>query len=429
MELWHYIAAIVVLQIASAFFSGSETALTTASRARLHQLAQEGNKRAKTTEHVREKKEQLLSTILVGNNLVNTAAAAVATAMLTHLFEGNSEKGAIVATILISITLLIFSEVLPKTFAIHHAASTALAVAPTMRFLMWLLSPFTWAVVKLVRLILIIVRANPDDISVSGNIEELKGAIDMHRGPDNDVAEERAMLRSILDLSQVEVKSIMVNRRQVDALDASLPVPELIEQALATGFTRIPLWKDDPDNIIGILHIKALLREIRRVDSELDKIEIARIASRPWFIPESTNLLEQLHAFRARREHFALVVDEYGGLRGIVTLEDVLEEIVGDIGDETDTGMSGVIRQPNGSYLIDGSVTLRDLNRQQEWRLPEDDAATIAGLVLHEAQRVPEAGQVFEFHGFRFEIMRRHRNQITQLRVWPLKPVTTGDKT
>lgn len=420
MEIWHYVVVIIVLQVCSAFFSGSETAITTASRARLHQLAQEGNRRAKLAYAIREQKEKLLSTLLVGNNMVNTAAAATATAMLTQVFGGDSGTGALAATILITVTLLIFSEVLPKTFAIHHAVSMTLFIAPLMRFLMWALTPLTWGVITFVRGVLILVRANPDEIAISSNAEELKGAIDLHRGPDDDVAQERAMLRSILDLSDVEVKSIMIHRRQIDTIDASLSAPQIVDEALKLGFTRIPLWKDTPENIIGVLHAKALLREIRRVGGDLRQIDIAKVATKPWFIPESTNLLEQLQAFRARREHFALVVDEYGGLQGIVTLEDILEEIVGDIGDETDTNMPGVIRQPNGSFLIEGGITLRELNRQFEWNLPEGDAATVAGLVLHEARRVPEVGQTFEFHGFRFEILRRQRNQLTQLRIWPL---------
>lgn len=417
--IWTYLIAIILLQIVSAFFSGSETAMTISSRARLHQLAQEGNKAAALAYHVREQKEKLLSTLLVGNNLVNNAATAAATAMLTILFHGDTGAGALVATLVITISLLIFSEVLPKTFAIHYSTQIAMAIAPILNFLIWLLAPVTWGIITFVRGILMLVGANPNNIAVSSNIEELKGAIDLHRGPDEDVAQERAMLRSILDLSEVEVKSIMIHRRQLDTIDISQPPEKIVEEALKSGFTRIPLWKGNPENIVGILHAKALLKEIQLHGGHLDKIDLSKIASRPWFIPESTSLLEQLQTFRARREHFALVVDEYGVLQGIVTLEDILEEIVGDIGDETDTGMTGVIRQPNGSYLIEGSVTLRDLNRQFEWKLPEDEAATIAGLVLHEARRVPDVGQTYEFHGFRFEVLRRHRNQITQLRVWP----------
>jgi Mg2+/Co2+ transporter CorB len=419
MEIvWLYAFIIFVLQCFSAFFSGSETALTTASRARLHTLAQEGSKRAKTALALREHKDKLLGTILVGNNFVNTAAATVSGLLLAKVF-GDAETGALLATLFMTVSLLIFSEVLPKTYAIHHASETATRIAPFMKFLVWLLAPATWGVVKLVRGIMRLIGANPDDVAISDHVEELKGAIDMHRGPDDDVAQERAMLRSILDLSNVEVKSIMTHRRQIDTIDASLTAAQVVEEALKIGHTRIPLWKDQHENVIGVLHAKALLRELQRVGGDLTKLDITRAATRPWFIPESTNLLEQLQAFQARREHFALVVDEYGVLQGIVTLEDILEEIVGDISDEKDTGMPGVIRQPGGSYLVEGSVTVRELNRQYEWKLPEDGPATMAGLVLFEARRVPEVGQTFEFHGYRFEILRRQRNQIMQLRLWP----------
>lgn len=425
--IWEYVGAITLFHVLSGFFAGTETAITTASRARLHQLSQEGNKAAKIAYTARENKEKLISTLLVGNTLVNSGATAVATALLTEMFGGDSGTGALLATLGITLSLLIFSEVLPKTFAIHHAVPMALAVAKPLRFIIWLFTPLTWGVITVVRGILILLRANPDDIVVSSNVEELKGAIDLHRGPDDDVAQERAMLRSILDLSNVDVKNIMIHRRQIDTIDAGLPTMQIVEEALKIGFTRIPLWKNTPENIIGVLHAKALLREMKRVGGNIGQIDIARIATKPWFIPESTNLLEQLQAFRARREHFALVVDEYGALQGIVTLEDILEEIVGDIGDETDSSLPGVIRQPNGSFLIEGSVTLRELNRQFEWNMPEGAAATLAGLVLHEARHVPEVGQTFEFHEFRFEILRRQRNQITQLRVWP-PGKSEGDK-
>lgn len=419
MEVWHYITMIVVLQLFSAFFAGAETAMTTASKGRLHQLSQEGNKTARLAEKIQSQKERLIGTLLVGNTFVNSAAAAVGTALMIDVFGSESGTGAMIATVLITISLLIFSEVLPKTYAIHHSTQTALAIASFVQFFLTVLAPATWGIVKVVRGILILIGANPNKIVMSSNIEELKGAIDLHRGPDAEVAQERAMLRSILDLNEVEVQEVMTHRSKVVTVEASLSVHDIIEQCLQSGFTRIPLWKDNPENIIGIVHAKALLKEVLNTNGDLTKIDITKVMTKPWFIPDSTNLLEQLQAFRARHEHFSLVVDEYGVLMGIVTLEDILEEIVGEISDEHDRTMPGAIRQPNGSYIMEGSVTIRELNRQMEWKLPDADASTIAGLLLHEARRVPEVGQTFEFHGFRFEILRRQRNQITQIRVWP----------
>jgi len=203
-------------------------------------------------------------------------------------------------------------------------------------------------------------------------------------------------------------------------LDADLPVEEIVNQALSSPHTRIPVYRGEPDNIVGVLHAKALLRAVQANGGKVEGLDIVALALPPWFVPDTTTLLAQLRAFRARREHFALVVDEYGALRGVVTLEDILEEIVGDIEDEHDVEVPGIKAEPDGSYIVDGTVTIRDLNRACGWRLPDDAAATIAGLVLEEARRIPEAGQSFAFHGFCFEVLERQRNQIRLLKITPL---------
>jgi Mg2+/Co2+ transporter CorB len=253
---------------------------------------------------------------------------------------------------------------------------------------------------------------------LESSMMELKGAIEVHAGEEG-VKEERRMLRSILELADVEVGQVMTHRRNAITIDAGQTPSAILDLVVNSPYTRLPLWKDDPDNIVGIIHAKDMLRAVRSLNSELDKLDVVELASPPWFIPDSTTLQEQLQAFRQRREHFALVVDEYGSLMGVVTLEDILEEIVGDIADEHDVAVAGVRPQSDGTYIIDGSVPIRDLNREFEWRLPDDEAATIAGLILHEARQIPEVGQIFRFYGFRFEIARRQRNQITGLRVTP----------
>jgi Mg2+/Co2+ transporter CorB len=259
--------------------------------------------------------------------------------------------------------------------------------------------------------------------SMGTSAEELRGAIELHRGEETteeeEVRHERAMLRSILELNEVPVSDIMTHRRNLVTIDAGQQPAQIVDEVLASPYTRLPLWKDNPDNIVGVLHAKALLREVRAHGGQLDPLDVVALAAQPWFIPDTTTLLDQLQAFRERREHFALVVDEYGSLMGVVTLEDILEEIVGDISDELDVNVAGVKPQPNDSYIIDGWVTIRDLNREFEWRLPDDKASTIAGLVLHEARKIPDVGQVFTFYGFRFEILRRQRHQIATLRVTP----------
>ncbi len=236
------------------------------------------------------------------------------------------------------------------------------------------------------------------------------------------------MLRSILELGDVEVSEIMVHRRNVVTIDLDQPAARIVEEVLASPYTRLPLWQGKSDNIVGILHAKALLRAVQAAQGKLESLAVSEIASPPWFIPDSTDLLSQLQAFRQRKEHFAIVVDEYGEMLGVVTLEDILEEIVGEISDEHDIGVEGLEMQPDGSAVVAGTVTLRDLNRHCDWRLPDEEASTVAGLVLHEARRIPESGQNFSFHGFRFEILGRQRNQITLIRVTPLASITAAQE-
>ena len=409
-------AAIVALLVVSAFFSGSETALTAASRARMHQLEHEGNARAHVVNQLREDKERLISAILLGNNLVNILASA----LMTALFIGLVGEAAVpLATLLMTVLVLIFAEVLPKTYAIHHAESSALRVGSILRAVVIMLAPVSRGITAIVRLMLRAFGADPRGVTVTDYVDELRGAIELHRGPEEETRTERAMLRSILDLTDVEVSEIMTHRRNVAAIEADLPPEQIVQHVLDSPYTRMPIWREEPDNIVGVLHAKDVLRAVQAEGGDLHRVDIRAIAAKPWFIPDSTSLLDQLQAFRTRREHFALVVDEYGDLQGVVTLEDILEEIVGDISDEHDIPVAGVRPQPNGSFIVDGTVTIRDLNRRFEWRLPDEEASTVAGLVLHEARRIPEVGQTYIFYGFRFEILRRQRNQVTSIRITP----------
>jgi Mg2+/Co2+ transporter CorB len=414
---WISLVVILLLVCASAFFSGSETALTAASQARMHHRARKGDRRAQTVRQLREDKETLLGALLLGNNLVNIMAASIATSVLVALF---GEAGVAVTTLGMTLLLLIFAEVLPKTVAITHPDRTALLVAPTVRWVVRILRPAVLGVRLIVRGLLRLLRLEgPAAGSEEAQVEELRGAIELHRGEDPDTHVERMMLRSVLDLAEVEVIDVMTHRSRMVSVDAGLPVDEIVAQVLGSPYTRIPLWRDQPDNIVGVLHAKALLRAIRSSQETLDATKLQEIATDAWFIPDSTTLWDQLQAFRKRREHFALVVDEYGALLGIVTLEDILEEIVGDITDETDVSVPGVRLQPDGSITAPGSATIRDLNRQFDWSLPDAKATTIGGLILYEARMIPEAGQTFEFFGFRFRILRRIGNRIGAVRITP----------
>lgn len=420
MDLWISGIAIAGMLVLSALFSGAETALTAASHPRLAQLERQGSSRARTVNRLRDDKRRLIGAILLGNNLVNIFASVLA----TGLFIGMFGEGAIpLVTLAMTLLILIFAEVLPKTYALDNADRVALAIGPTMRWVVAVLAPVTQAITFIVGVILKLVGAPHGEGSVFDSEDELRGAIELHRGEDRveeiEVAQERAMLRSILDLGDVEVSEIMVHRRNVEAIDIDLEMSDIIQAVLTSQYTRLPLWRDNPDNIVGILHAKDLLRALQKHDRSIDRVALDAILSEPWFVPDTTRLLDQLQVFRIRREHFALVVDEYGSLQGVVTLEDILEEIVGDISDEHDLPVPGVRVQTDGSMTVRGMVTLRDLNRRFEWNLPDEEASTIAGLVLREAQRIPEIGQTFSFYGFRFEVMDRQRNQITMVRIRP----------
>lgn len=409
------LGGIAVLLVLSAFFSSSETALTAASRPRMHLLEAKGDKRAKLVNRLRSEQDNMIGTILLGNNLVNILASALATSVLISLF---GETGVVYATVAMTLLVLIFGEILPKTYAFRHSDKLALIIAPTFLVLVRLLGPVMSAIQYVIRGVQSIFGAKFDQAQEwSATVEELRGAIELHRGRGAMARHERAMLHSILDLADVDVEMVMQHRRDIFMIDSAQPTSKIVEEALESPFTRIPLWRDTPDNIIGVMHAKAMLREVHAHTGDLDALDLDKIATPPWFIPESTTLLDQLHAFRRRREHFALVVDEYGALMGVVTLEDILEEIVGDISDEHDVVPIGVRPQRDGSYLIAGGVTVRDLNRRFGWDLPDQEAATIAGLVIHESKVIPQVGQIFHFHGFRFQIARRQRNRITSLRM------------
>jgi Mg2+/Co2+ transporter CorB len=413
------ISGIAILLVLSAFFSGSETSLTGASRPLMHQLESKGDRRAKIVNKLQERKGQLIGAILIGNNVVNILASALATSILIGMF---GEAGIVYATIIMTVLVVMFAEILPKTYALQNADRVSLQIASTINPLVIFLSPITFATQWLVRVTLrlfgIHLYSGEDFVAKT---DELRGAIELHQSESENnetLQHERAMLRSVLDLSEVDVGEIMVHRKTVAMLNAGEPSEAIVKQVLASQYTRMPLWRDEPDNVIGIIHAKEVLRAIHENKGDFN-IDIESLVTEAWFIPETTRLLDQLQAFRDRHEHFALVVDEYGSLEGVVTLEDILEEIVGDITDEHDNNVPGLRAQSDGSYIVDGSFTIRDLNRHFEWNLPDEEASTIAGLVLYESRRIPEVGQAFMFYGLRFDIMRRQHHQITAIRITP----------
>ncbi|WP_249691703.1 HlyC/CorC family transporter [Stappia sp. WLB 29] len=423
-SLWLSILAIIVLLVMSGFFSGSETALTAASRARMLQLEKTGDRRAAVVSRLIMVRERLIGALLLGNNLVNILASALATNVLLSLF---GDAGVVYATLVMTALVLIFSEVLPKTWAISNPDSFAIAVSPAVRIVVIVFGPVVSAVEMIVRALL---RLFGIDVSENRNIlsahEELRGTVDLQHLEGGLVKAERDRIGGLLDLADLEVSDVMVHRTKMNTLNADEPVDRLIQDALASPHTRLPLWRGQTDNYIGVLHAKDLLRALAAAGGDASSIDIEQIVSPPWFVPDTTSLQDQLNAFLKRKAHFALVIDEYGEVMGLVTLEDILEEIVGEISDEHDVELAGVRPQPDGSIIVDGGVPIRDLNRAVDWRLPDDEATTIAGLVIHEARMIPEERQAFTFHGYRFTVLKREKNRVTRLKITPLSKEVAG---
>jgi Mg2+/Co2+ transporter CorB len=398
----------------SAFFSGSETSLTATSRARMLQLERDRVPAAGIVNRLISDGESLLGSILLGNNLVNIAASMIAGQLFGQLLGG--ESAIWVATLIMTFTVLIFAEVLPKTYALSNPDRFALAVARPILLAVKLFAPVVRAVQFVVSGTLRLFGARVDGPVLSAH-DELRGAIALHHEEGSVVKDDRDMLGGVLDLRDLTVDDIMVHRKSITMIDADKTPAEIVTEALHSPHTRLPLYQGDTENIVGILHVRDMARALHEADGDASQVDIQALRREPWFVPETTEVLDQLNAFREKREHFALVVDEYGALMGLVTLEDILEEIVGAIEDEHDITVEGIQTEENGHWLVDGGVPIRDLNRALDWELPDEEAVTIAGLVIHEAQTIPERGQVFQFHGARFEVVERRRNQITRLRV------------
>ena len=417
VDIWFAAAIIIFCIFMSAFFAASETALTGASRARMHALERNGDKRAALVNRLLRRRERLIGTTLLGNTLVNIGSSAFMTSVLVVVI---GEQGAVWATAIMTVLLLVFAEVLPKTVAINNADRVALLFVRVLAPFVAIFGPVLMAVEVLVRGVLKIFGTHADDRkSILTGAEELKSAVDLLHKEGNVERNDRDMFGGLLDLEELTVLDIMVHRTSMTAINADLAPDDLVREVVASPYSRLPLWRGEPDNIVAVLHAKDLVRALTASGGDVAHLRIDRVAVEPWFIPATTSLKDQLQAFRRRKTHFALVVDEYGVVMGLVTLEDIIEEIVGDIKDEHDLTIQGVRPQTDGSVLVDGSVPIRDLNRVMAWDLPDDEATTIAGLVIHEARAIPESGQVYTFHRFRFEVIRKVRNRIASLRIVP----------
>jgi Mg2+/Co2+ transporter CorB len=412
--IWLTILLVVLLLTFSALLSLAETGFTAASRARMLQFEKAGEKRAGLIERLNLERERVIASMLLGNNVANIFATALTTSAMVALFD---DVGALYATGIMTVLIFVFGEVMPKTYAISRPEDSAMLVARPLAQLHKLFKPLTRAADWLAKATLRLFGAKLDDGSEFDATDEIRGQVDFLHKEGSVEKNDRDMLGGLLDLKELEVSDIMVHRTKMRTIDAGLPLAEVVREVLSSPYTRMPLWRETPDNIVGILHAKDLLRALDAAGGDAGKLDLDDLMLPAWFVPNTTSLPDQLKAFLKKKTHFALAVDEYGEVQGLVTLEDILEEIVGDIKDEHDLTVSGVKPQADGSVLVDGSVPIRDLNRAMDWSLPDEEATTIAGLVIHEAQAIPDTGQSFTFHGMRFQIVRKQRNRITALKI------------
>lgn len=410
--------SILLLIVLSFLFSGTETGMTAASRARLHALASAGDQRARDVEHLVGRKDRLIGALLIGNNLVNILASALATSLLLSIF---GDAGVVYATIAMTILLVIFAEILPKSWALSRPEQFALFVSPFARLVVFVFGGLSSLANGAVRALLKIfgVSLSNEEPLLSAH-DELRGALEVLHREGAVIKADRDRVGGLLNLAELEVADVMVHRTVMRTIDADGPAESVVREILQSPFTRMPVWRGSTDNIVGVVHSKDLLRALHDVQNDFSRIDIIQVASKPWFVPDTTPLQDQLTAFLRRKAHIAIVVDEYGEVEGLVTLEDIIEEIVGEIADEHDIDIQGVRQQADGSVIVDGSVPIRDLNRALDWSLPDEEVTTIAGLVIHEAQSIPEEKQAFTFHGKRFVVLKRDKNRITRIRIKPV---------
>lgn len=408
------ISTIVFLLALAGLISATETAITATSPGRIQQLISEGNKRAAVLKSILKIKEKVISTLLIGNSIANTLCTTIATSMFIELF--GDDMGTLISSITMSFIIIIFSEVVPKAMAVAKPEKLSLFAAPGLILFMKLLAPVNKMLNYIVRFAFVLFKIDHKQ-DMSG-ADEVRGVIEHHLNEGNVVKDDRDMLGGILDIRNLIVGDIMIHRSKINSVNIDNPKADIIKFALDCGHTRIPVWQNDPDNIIGILHIRDLLRLLQELKGEIDKLNIPTLLVDPWFISDNALVTQQLQAFRERQSHLACVVDEYGELQGIITLEDILEEIVGQIYDEHDVGKNKIVKISSKEYTIDGTVTVRDLNRELGWNIPDSEANTIAGFLIHEMQRIPGKGESIIIDNLKIVVKTKSSNRIKTVKIY-----------
>lgn len=415
-EITHiYLIAVVILMVISAMFACSETSIIAASRAKIHRMANEGNKRAKKLEKLLKIREKVISTMLVGNNAVNILASALATSALLRIF---GDAGLLYATIGMTIIVLIFAEIAPKSFAMKSPDKIALFLAPLIDILVKILFPLTHSIQKIVDAFIKFFFKNSLEKSQDAELEEIRDTVDLKAKEGSIFKYDKDLLDGVLDLSDTEISEIMVHRKDIESINIDLPILKIINLALEISYTRIPLWRGNKENIVAILNVRKFLKALHLYKGNIEKFELTSVTSEPWFVPSSNSLRSQLFAFRKRKKRFSLVIDEYGSLLGLLTLEDILEEIVGEIKEQEDGAEINIIKIKSGSYKITGKTLIRDINKKLDWDILESDQAyNLAAFIINGLGRIPEEKENFAIDGFYFEILKRKNHDLILVKV------------
>lgn len=415
-----FVASIIILiLIFSGLIAAAETAITATSPGKIHQLISEGNKRAKIVKKLLKIKDRIISTLLIGNSIANTLSTTLATSVFIEIF--GDDWGTLISSVVMSFMIIVFSEVVPKAIAVAMPEKFALASAPIIVIFLKILQPLNILLHYIVRLTCYLLKIDLKQ-DVSG-AEEVRGVIEHHHYEGNVVKDDRDMLGGVLDIRDMVVSELMTHRSNIMSVDIDQPSDAIFTFALESEHSRIPVWQEEPDNIIGILHVRDLLQAVQQKKGDIKSINIKEILSAPKFVPDNALVTQQLNAFREGKSHLACVVDEYGELQGIITLEDILEEIVGQIYDEHDIEENNIIRNSDTEITIEGSVTIRDLNREFDWDLPEQEATTIAGLMINHMHRIPNKGDSMMYENLKFIVKNKSANRIKSVKVIISEPV------
>lgn len=400
------------LLIFAALISCFETSVTAVSRARIHRLAREENKRAKILESLLEQRENVVGVMLVANNVVNIAASAITTKVVIDIF---GEDWLLLATAVLTVVIIVFGEILPKTVAIKFSEKVALFFAPTIKFLFLVFSPVIVLIHKVVSVPIKFIGSEPK--TKESEIEEIRDTVDLKAKEGAIVKYDKDMLDGVLDLSDTEISEIMVHRKDIISMSIESSISDIVDFSIKTDFTRIPLWKGTKENIVAVLNVKRFLKELQNYDKKLEDFDLSLATSLPWFVPSSVSLRSQLFAFRKKKKRFALVIDEYGSLLGMITLEDILEEIVGEIREEDSEKEATIIKVKSGAYKIAGKALIRDINKKLGLNLKEtDDAYNLSAYIISNLGRIPEENESFAINKIIFQVIKKRGHNLLWLK-------------